>query len=427
MTISEKIIAAHSGRDSVTPGEVLYVEPDILMIHDFFIYPRYINALEELGVERIWEPDKVAIVFDHAAPEFNSEWAEKHARSREWVTSQGITKFWDVGQGGVSHQMASEVGLVWPGMVFVNSDPHVTLNGAFGAFAVSFNTLEVLVTGKGWCRVPETIRVDLHGALPPAVTGRDLFLATVRTLGAENMIYHVVEFAGPGLSTLPLDERMTVCDLLVLAGVKTAIIEPDQIALDYLAKHTDRPLTPVRSDPDARYLKTVELNLSELEPMVVAPPNPFNAHPLGDLVGTEITVGFIGSCAGARMDQLRVAASILKGRRVHPGVRLLIQPPSLELQLNMASEGLTEIFLRAGAVLNPPGCGMCWGGGSTLADSDVCLASNTMNNPGRMGSARARIFHANEAIIAASAVEGRITDPRTYLLARRTEQPPNQT
>lgn len=412
--MTEKIIAAHSGRSNVRPGEILDVDVDILMIHDFFLWPQHIQALDELGVERIWDPEKVAIVFDHAVPAFTAGWAKKHERARQWLRSQGIEKFWDVGQGGVSHQIASEVGLVWPGMVFVNSDPQVTLNGAFGALAVSFNSLEVMVTGKGWCRVPETVRVELQGELPAGVTGRDVFLATVAAVGIDDCIYRMLEFAGPGVRSLSVDDRMTLCDLVAIAGSKSAIIEADEATTDYLQFRVERPYEIVRSDPDAEYHKVVDLHLDRVEPMVVSPPDPLNAQPLTEMLGRPVNVGFIGSCAGARMEQLRVVARILEQRPVASGFRLIIQPPSKELQLQMAEEGLTEVFMRAGAMIEPPGCGMCWGGGANLAAGEVCIASGTMNNPGRMGSTSSEVYLANEAICAATAVEGRIADPRAY-------------
>jgi 3-isopropylmalate/(R)-2-methylmalate dehydratase large subunit len=393
------------------------IRPDLLIMHEFFIYPQTIQTMEKLGLDRIWDPQRTMVVFDHAAPAPSTKWAEKHRRAREWVRQQGIEHFYDMGSG-ISHQIAAELGLVRPGMFVANGDPHVTAYGGLGAFAPTLGSqtqLELVLTGETWFQVPETIRITLEGQLRPGVTARDVFTGLMNEIGVDGALEMSMWFTGPAVAEMDIDQRMTLCDLAPLAGASNAIVEPDAVTASYLSTRTREPWHAIETGPEARVARDVELALDTLVPMVCLPPDPLDAVPVSKVKPRPVDQGFIGSCAGGRMDEMRVAAEVLQGRHIHPRTRLLITPASREIHFQLIREGLAEVFVSAGATLSSPGCGACMGLTGALDDGEVCVANSTQNIQGRMGSLSADIYLANAAVVAASCVAGQLADPRPYL------------
>jgi 3-isopropylmalate/(R)-2-methylmalate dehydratase large subunit len=414
MTLTEEILARVVGRDSVRAGEYLTVEPDLLIVHEFFIYPQTMRAMEKLGVTRIRHPERVMVVFDHATPATSKAWAEKLEQGRRFVREQGIERFYDVGHG-ISHQIAAEYGWIRPGMFVTNGDPHVTSYGAFGCFAPAIGTqtqLELLLTGDTWMQVPETLYVWVDGDLPTGATARDVFMQTMHEIGLDGALGMALEFSGPTIDAMDMDQRMSITSLAPLAGATSAVIAADETTRTYLRGRVDVE-TALRSTAAAPSdARTVRIDVSKLEPRVNLPPDPVTSIPVGDLDPVRIDQAFIGSCAGGRLDEFRAAAEFLRGRSVAPSTRLIVTPASREIYRDLAREGLLDVFLDAGAVIESPGCGACMGFKAALGDGEVCLANSTQNMHGRMGSSDARIYLANAAVVAASAVAGRLTDPR---------------
>jgi 3-isopropylmalate/(R)-2-methylmalate dehydratase large subunit len=392
------------------------IQPDLVIAHEFFIYPQTVMAMEELGIERIWDPDRTMVVFDHATPAPNTKWAKKHAEARRWVRKQGIKHFYDIGYG-ISHQIAAELGLVRPGMFVANGDPHVTAYGALGAFAPAIGSqtqLELILTGETWYQVPETIHFIIQGQLPLGVTARDVFTGVMNEIGLDGALEKAMWFDGPAIAQMDMDQRMTLCDLAPLAGASNAIVAADDVTADYLADRTSEPwlsIEPAGTPASSQ----MEYNLEGLAPLVNRPPDPVTAVPVTEVEPRPINQGSIGSCAGGRMDEMRIAAQVLRNRQITSGVRLIVTPASREVQSTLIKEGLAETFIAAGASLESPGCGTCMGFKGALDDGEVCVANSTQNIQGRMGSLSADIYLANAAVVAASCVEGRIADPRPYL------------
>jgi homoaconitate hydratase family protein len=417
LTITEQILARMAGRATVSPGEYVMIRPDLLIAHEFFIFPQTVVAMEKLGLEQIWDPDRTMVVFDHAAPAPNTKWAKKHAEARRWVRQHGIKHFYDIGCG-ISHQIAAELGLVRPGMFVANGDPHVTAYGALGTFAPAIGTqtqLELILTGETWYQVPETIRFLIQGRLPPGVTARDVFTGVMNQIGLDGALEKAMWFDGPAVADMDMDQRMTLCGLAPLAGASNAVVAADQVTADYLAGRTSEPWQPIEP-AGAPASSQVEFHLEGLVPLVNLPPDPVTAVPVTEVEPRPINQGSVGSCAGGRMDEMRIAARVLQGRQIKPGVRLIVTPASREVQLRLIQEGLAEIFVSAGATLGSPGCGTCMGFTGALDDGEVCIANSTQNIQGRMGSLLAEIYLANAAVVAASCIEGRIADPRPYLV-----------
>ncbi len=398
-------------------GDYVMIRPDLLIMHELFIYPQTIEAMERLGLDRIWDPERTMLVFDHAAPAPTSKWAHKHRRAREWARQQKIRHFYDLGSG-ISHQIAAELGLVRPGMFVANGDPHVTAYGGLGAFAPTLGSqtqLELVLTGETWYQVPSTIRFTVEGHLPAGVTARDVFVGIMNEIGVDGALETSMWFTGQAVADMDIDQRMTLCDLAPLAGAANAIVEPDDVTAAYVSARTTEPWAPIHTGPHEPVERDVFFDLDSLVPLVCFPPDPVNGVPITEIEPRPVDQGFIGSCAGGRMDELRLAALVLKGRQIKRGTRLLVTPASREIHLRLIREGLADIFVSAGASLSSPGCGACMGFTGALDDGEVCVANSTQNIQGRMGSLSADIFLANAAVVAASCVEGRLADPRPYL------------
>jgi len=415
MNIIEKILAKASGKQEVSAGEIVEASIDVAMIHDL-TGPLAIQSFRSIGAKKVWDRNRIVVILDHLVPASSVRSATLHKIVRGFVEEQGIENFYDVGRGGVCHQVMPERGHVRPGEVIVGADSHTCTYGAFGAFATGIGSTEmaaVFTTGKLWFRVPEVIKVNVTGSLPDLVTAKDVTLKTVGEIGADGAIYNGLEFGGSMIRDMSVDGRMVLCNMAVEMGAKAGIIEPDQKTLDYVKSRTDVPFTPLKSDADAEYERVVDLDVSELEPQVAVPHSVDNVKPVSEVEGTKVDQVFIGSCTNGRLEDLRVAAQILKGRKVADGVRLLVIPASQEIYLNALNEGLVKTFMEAGATICNPNCGPCLGGHmGILADGEACISSSNRNFVGRMGSTKSYVYLASPATVAASAVKGEIVDPR---------------
>lgn len=418
MTIAEKILARASGRSYVEPGDIVEADVDKAMFHDL-TGPMTVKVFEEMGGGSVWDPRRVVVIFDHIVPASSLRAAENHARLRRFVEKQGIESFHDVGRGGICHQVMVEKGYVKPGELIVGADSHTCMYGALGAFSTGVGATDmaaVLLTGRIWLRVPETVRIEYTGEVKPPLSGKDLVLYTIGELGADGATYKAVVYSGEAVGKLPVDDRFTMCNMAVEMGGKTGIVEPDEATLSYLEGRVEGSVNPVRSDRDAYYSEEYRFEVSSLEPQVACPYRVDNVKPVSEVEGTPVDQAFIGSCTNGRITDLRAAAKILEGRRVDRGCRLIVIPASQDVYREALAEGLIDVFIRAGAIVCGPTCGPCIGVHlGVLADGETCIASINRNFVGRMGSRRSKVYLASPATVAASAVEGRIADPRRYL------------
>lgn len=415
MTISEKILAKASGRKKVVPGEVIRAKPSFSTSNDFYTYPEWSGRLERIGVRKLKYPDRTVIVADHFIPYPERRWSENHKRLRDWANKFRVKFFYD--GIGIGHQIMAEQGHALPGTFLVSDDSDCTVLGGLGCFSLGIGSsiLEAYALGQVWVRVPPTIKVTLTGSLKKGVMVRDLAQKLIGDIGKDGALFSVIEFTGRPVAELSIDERMSLCSRVISAGADTAIVNPDIKTIDYAAKRAKAPFEPVISDPDATYLKSVTYDLSTMEPLLAVPPAPTNTQPLSKERGVQIDQAYIGSCAGGRLDELRVVAKILKNKKVHPRVKFIIVPPSVEILKGLEKEGLLTLFLSSGALLGTPGCSTCFGEhGWLLSDKEICISTVTSNLPGRMGSSEAKIYLGSPATVAASAVEGMIVDPRNY-------------
>lgn len=415
MNTVEKILARASGEKEVSPGQIIDAKVDKAMMHDL-TGPRVIDSFREIGVKRVWDPERIIVVFDHDVPPSTIKAAELQKKVRNFVREQGIKYLYDIGRGGVCHVVMLEKGHVKPGELIVGADSHTVTYGALGAFATGVGATDmaaVLATGSIWLRVPETLKFEVSGKLQKRVYAKDLILHIIGMIGAEGANYKAMLFSGQTIRDLGIDGRATICNMSIEAGAKAGIIEPDEKTIKYVKERAGEPITPIRSDEDAEFTKVYEIDASRLEPQVAIPPSVDNVKPVSEVGGIEIQQGFIGTCTNGRLDDLRAAAEILKGRRVKDGVRLVIIPGSQEVYDRALKEGLIEIFIKAGAIVCGPGCGPCIGiSRGVLADDEVCISSANRNFVGRMGSPKSKVYLASPATVAASAIKGKITDPR---------------
>ncbi|MBS7640902.1 MAG: 3-isopropylmalate dehydratase large subunit [Candidatus Bathyarchaeia archaeon] len=418
MTISEKILAHAAGLDHVKPGEIVEARVDVAMANDI-TGPLAIQMFRRIGLKKVWDNRRIVLVLDHQVPADSAKSAELHKIMREFAREQGIEFLYDVGDGGVCHQVMVERGHVRPGDLIVGADSHTCTYGALGAFATGIGSTEiaaVFATGRIWLKTPETIKINVTGRFQEFVTPKDLILYIIGKIGADGAIYKAIEFSGPTIREMSISGRLTLCNMVVEMGAKNGIIEPDEKTIEYVKERTNKEFKIFRSDPDARYESIVELNVDSLEPMVACPHSVDNVKPVKDVEGIEIDQAFLGSCTNGRLEDLEVAARILKGRRIKKWVRMIVTPASTQTYLKALEKGLIEIFIKAGACVSNPTCGACFGGHmGLLAPGEVCISSSNRNFVGRMGSPEAMVYLASPATVAASAVEGRITDPRRFL------------
>jgi len=416
-TIAEKILAAKSGRSSVTPGEIVEAYPDLVMSHTATW--RSVSVMEKVGATRLYDPDRLAVVLDHISPAKTEKNAIDQQVSRNFARKYGIQKFYDV-DAGIAHLVLMEAGHVAPGHLIVGTDSHCTIYGSLGALGTGIGYTEVAsvwITGKLWMKVPESYKVSLSGEFSSGVYSKDLMLHLIGTLGADGCSYKSVEFHGDSTPRLSVSERMTMTNLAMEMGVKCAFVPPDAKTEEYLREHHQKPerYQPELADADAEYEKEIAVDLGRLEPMVACPHEVQNTKPIGAVQGTPIDQAFLGSCANAKYEDLAVAARILKGRRIHPNVRLIITPGSKQIMIEAAQSGVLQTLLESGGMFTNPGCGACAGDGGVMADGEVCLSTANRNFLGRMGSSKAEIYLSSPATLAASAIKGCISDPREFL------------
>jgi 3-isopropylmalate/(R)-2-methylmalate dehydratase large subunit len=413
-TITEKILAAHAGQKTVVPGQFIMAKVDLMLGNDITA-PIAIEEFRKSGATRLADAAKVVLVADHSTPNKDLKSAEQCRVMREFAREQGVDRFYDVGRAGVEHALLPEEGLVAPGECVIGADSHTCTYGALGAFATGVGSTDlaaVMATGECWLRVPESIKVVYRGKLRPWVGGKDLILHTIGQIGVSGATYQALEFCGETIGSLSMADRLSMCNMAIEAGAKNGIIAPDAVTEAFMKSVTERPYTPVFSDADARYVRTVEIDCAGLEPQVSVPHLPENARPVSQVRDITIDQSVIGSCTNGRIEDLRVAAKILKGRRVHPGVRLLIIPATPRVHLQAIKEGLAETFLEAGGALSTPTCGPCLGGHmGVLAKGERAVATTNRNFVGRMGHVESEVYLASPAVAAASAVLGRIAGP----------------
>ncbi|WP_236713076.1 3-isopropylmalate dehydratase large subunit [Neomoorella mulderi] len=417
MTLTEKILAAAAGKEKVTPGEIVSVKVDVAMMDDI-LGPRIEIAerLEELGA-KIWDPEKVVVISDHYTPPATIRQADIVKFTREWARSCGIRRYHEY--EGACHQILAEKGYIRPGMIAVGTDSHTCMGGAVGAFATgigSTDMLGVLVTGEIWLKVPASIKVFWVGKLGPGVMAKDIILKTCGIIGHAGATYRAVEFVGPAIKELPMDERWCIANMAVEMGAKNGIIEADAITDAFLEALGLDKGKHFSSDPDAVYVREISLDASQLEPQVACPPAVDKVCPVNEVAGEKINQAYVGSCTGGRINDLMMVARILRGRKVAKDTRLLVSPASREVYQRALKAGFLETIADAGGVILAPTCGACVGAHSgLLAGGERCISSTNRNFVGRMGSPQAEIYLASPATVAASALEGRIADPRPYL------------
>jgi len=411
-TIAEKILANASGRD-VAVGDIVMAKVDRAMSHD--------NAglvsktFGRIGVPHVWDPERIVIPIDHRAPANSIKTAEGHKLIRTFVKEQGITNFYDIKEG-ICHQIMPEKGHVAPGELIVGTDSHTTTYGAYGAFSTGIGATEmacVWATGELWLRVPNTFKIIVTGEFPPGVFAKDLILHIIGDLRADGADYRAIEYHGPTIEALSVSERMTICNMSMEMGAKAAIVPPDGKVEEELEGRMERLYTPVLSDEDAVYERTIDYDVSDMEPKVACPHAVDNVKNVGQVAGTRIDQAVVGSCTNGRLDDLRITADILWGQKVHRDTRLIVIPASRAVFLEAMNEGLIQTIVEAGGVVINPGCGPCLGAHQgIMAEGERCIASTNRNFKGRMGSPGSEVYLASPAMVAHSAIDGVIADPR---------------
>jgi 3-isopropylmalate/(R)-2-methylmalate dehydratase large subunit len=415
-TLAEKIIAAHlvGGDAEVWPGDLVEVKTDVVLSNDITA-PIALREFEKLGIDRVFDPEKIVMVADHFVPNKDIKSAEQCAEMRRFARAQNLPHYFDVGRMGIEHVLLPEQGLVAPGDVVVGADSHTCTYGALGAFATGMGSTDIAVamaTGSIWMRVPETIRVLYEGELQPWVGGKDLILYTIGQIGVSGALYKALEFAGPAVDTLSMAGRFTMANMAIEAGGKAGLFGVDDATLAYVDGRVSRPYQIYRTDEDATYAQVVEIDASRIELQVAFPHLPENARPVSEVGDVRVDQAVIGSCTNGRLEDLRVAAEILRGHKVHRDVRCIILPGTQTVYLDALREGLVETFIEAGAAVSTPTCGPCLGGHmGVLAAGERAVSTTNRNFRGRMGHPESEVYLAGPAVAAASAVVGRIVGP----------------
>lgn len=418
MTLAEKIIAAHTDQSEVRVGQFVYAGVDFCLGNDITA-PIAIKEFEDAGIERVFDRKRIALVPDHFTPNKDIASAEQVKMLRRFAERHRIEYFFEIGRMGIEHALLPEMGLVLPGDLVIGADSHTCTYGALGAFAVGVGSTDLaacFATGKVWLRVPETIRFIFDGKLPRWSSGKDIILHVIGDIGVDGALYKVMEFTGPTISSLPMDDRFTICNMAIEAGAKTGIIKTDDVTEDYVRGRAKRGYRPCHVNGSPDNIETRSYNASKISPQVAMPSLPSNVCPAEELSHIKIDQVVIGSCTNGRISDMRIAAQILQGRKVHPSVRLLIFPATQETYLQAVREGLMEVFIGAGAAVSTPTCGPCLGGhAGILAEGERCLATTNRNFPGRMGHPKSEVYLSSPAVAAASAVTGRITHPEELI------------
>lgn len=412
----EKLLAAKAGKDKVTTGEIVNCDVDIAGIND--LYLQTVRSFFEMGGEKVFDPDKVVMFFDHYAPAATVLQAENHKAFRKFCAAQGIEKLMEINEG-VCHQLLADYGLSHPGEIIVVTDSHTTTHGAFGAFGTGVGATDlatIMITGKLWFKVPQIIRIHLEGTLPKGVYAKDVILHIIGDLGADYGVYKAVEFTGPVLKEFSVSERMALCNMSTEMGAKTSYIQPDEITQAYLDAQVTRSYKIYHTDPGYAYAAEHTYDVSALTPQVAAPFSVDNVAAIASYVDTPVQQAYLGSCTGGRVEDIAIAASILKGKKVSPGTRFIVVPASRFVLAACIEKGYIQTLLAAGATLTAPGCAACLGiHQGLIAEDEVCVSSTNRNFPGRMGHRGGRIFLGSPATVAAAALCGKIADPTAYL------------
>jgi len=414
MTISEKILAAHCDRSEVTPGDLVEARLDFVFANDITA-PMSIRVFRDAGGKRVFDPERVAMIPDHFVPNKDINSAIQAKELRDFARDQQLPHYFEVGRMGIEHVLLPEQGLVLPGDVIIGADSHTCTYGALGAFATGVGSTDLgaaLVTGRTWFKVPESLRFVFDGELGPWVGGKDLILYTIGRIGVDGARYKAMEFTGPVIEGLPMSDRFTMCNMAIESGAKVGIIAPDAVTEAYVRGRAKRPYRFYRSDPDAAYEAVHEWDISGLEPQVACPHLPENVRGVSKLREIPIDQAVIGSCTNGRIEDLRIAASLLKGRRIAPHVRCIVIPGTPEVCRQALAEGLYEIFMNAEAIVSTPTCGPCLGGYmGILAAGERAVSTTNRNFVGRMGHVQSEVYLASPAVAAASALVGRIAHP----------------
>ena len=415
MTMAEKILAKASGNKELEAGEIIMANIDVAMTHDL-TGPLSVESFEKIGIKKVWDPEKIVIIFDHQVPADSIDAANNHMIMRKFVEEQGIQNFYDMREG-VCHQVLPEKGHVVPGEVVVGTDSHTCTHGALGAFATGIGSTDmamVFATGKLWFKVPETIKFDITGKLQDNVFAKDVILNIIGKIGADGATYKACEFGGETTRNMTISDRMVLCNMAIEMGGKTGLVEPDQKTIYYLKGRSTKTYEIMKTDNNAKSLETINININELEPQIACPHNVDNVKPISEVEGTHIDQVFLGSCTNGRLSDLRTAANIIKGKDISKNVRMLVIPASREVYSKAMDEGLLKTFVDSGALVCNPCCGPCLGGHIGLVGpGEVSLSTSNRNFKGRQGSSDAEVYLSSAAVAASSAVKGKITDPRS--------------
>ncbi|HOV87719.1 MAG TPA: 3-isopropylmalate dehydratase large subunit [Syntrophobacteraceae bacterium] len=413
-TIGEKILAAHAGKDRVHPDELIEVRVDFALGNDITA-PLAIQAFRKAGATRVFDPARIALIPDHFVPNKDIPSAVQAKEVREFAQEQHLVHYYEVGRMGIEHALLPELGLVLPGDVVIGADSHTCTYGALGAFATGVGSTDLaaaMITGKVWFKVPHSVKFVYRGKPRPWVGGKDLILYTIGKIGVDGARYRAMEFTGEVIGSLPMADRFSMCNMAIEAGGKAGIIAPDALTEEYVRGRARREYRIVRADPDARYEAVYDWDISDLDPVVALPHSPANVRMVSELPDISIHQAVIGSCTNGRLEDLRLAARVLRGRKVAPGVRCIIIPATQRIYLDALNEGLLEVFIQAEAAVSTPTCGPCLGGYmGILAPGERCVATTNRNFVGRMGHPQSEVYLSNPAVAAASAVAGRIVHP----------------
>jgi len=421
-TITEKILLSHTDKKSIAPGEFIWANIDFALANDITA-PIAIEQFKKFGARNVFDKNKVALIPDHFTPAKDRRSAEQAKKLKEFADECNVTHYYEVGRMGIEHALLPELGLVRPGDLVIGADSHTCTYGALGAFSTGMGSTDLAaawITGHCWLRVPETIKFIYSGKLSKWVSGKDLILHTIADIGVDGALYKAMEFTGSAICSLPMDDRLAMSNMAIEAGGKSGIIEPDEITLEYCKTHVSKhsrkisqsDLKNLKSDPGARYAQVKEYNVAKMEPQVACPHLPSNVKPVSKVKKVKIDQVVIGSCTNGRISDLRIAAKIIKGKKVKSSVRTIVIPATQQIYLDAMKEGLLETFVKAGAVVSTPTCGPCLGGhAGILAEGESAIATTNRNFVGRMGHPKSFVYLSNPAVAAASAITGRITHP----------------
>jgi 3-isopropylmalate/(R)-2-methylmalate dehydratase large subunit len=413
MTITEKILANHCGQKEVVPGQFIEADVDLVLANDI-TGPIAIEEFEKIGAKKIFSPEKIVLVPDHFTPCKDIKSAELVKILRNFARKYGV-RFYEIGKVGIEHALLPEEGLTLPGQLIIGADSHTCTYGAIGAFSTGVGSTDAaaaMISGKVWLKIPSTIRFIYYGKLNKYVGGKDLILWTIGKIGVDGALYKSMEFTGETIKTLPMDDRFTMCNMAIEAGAKNGIIEPDEITFSYFKNTLNNNIQNLKSDSDAKYEKTIEIDVSKIQPQVSAPHLPSNAKDVGEYKNVKIDQVVIGSCTNGRLSDLKKAAEILKGKKVNSQVRCIIIPATQKIYKQAVDEGLFDIFLESGCVIGPPTCGPCLGGHmGVLGKGETAISTTNRNFIGRMGDTKSFVYLANPEVAAASAIKGEICHP----------------